>query len=105
LTNGDRVVNKPVLIELIEAATSQHTTAYWMERLDEVGIPNAPVQTLDQVQVHPQTKALDILRDDNLGQPSFLGLPVSFDGNRPNRNEQAPELGAHNAEFDESQSN
>jgi crotonobetainyl-CoA:carnitine CoA-transferase CaiB-like acyl-CoA transferase len=103
LTNGDRVVNKPALIELIEAATSQHSTAYWMERLDDVGIPNAPVQTLDQVQVHPQTQALGILREDNLGQPSFLGLPLSFDGHRPSRNEQAPALGAHNADFEKSQ--
>jgi len=101
LTNGDRVVNKPALIELIETATSKHTTAYWMERLDDVGIPNAPVQTLDQVQAHPQTEALGILREDSLGQPSFLGLPLSFDGQRPSRNEQAPALGAHNTEFNE----
>lgn len=100
LTNGDRVVNKPVLIELIEAVTMQQTTAYWMEQLDAAGIPNAPVQTLDQVQVHPQTQALDILREDSAGQMSFFGLPISFDGKRPARNEQPPALGAHNAEFE-----
>lgn len=99
VTNGDRVVNKPALIELIEGVTSQRTTAEWIEVLDAAGIPNAPVQTLDQVQVHPQTEALDILREDSDGQMSFFGLPISFDGQRPGRNEQPPALGAHNAEF------
>lgn len=99
LTNGDRVVNKPAIIELIESVTSQQTTAHWIEVLDAAGIPNAPVQTLDQVQVHPQTEALEILREDSEGQMSFFGLPVSFDGKRPDRNEQAPALGADNATF------
>lgn len=99
ITNGDRVVNKPALIELIEGVTSKETTAHWIEVLDAAGIPNAPVQTLDQVQVHPQTEALDILREDTEGQLSFFGLPVSFDGKRPERNEPAPALGAHDGEF------
>ena len=99
LTNGDRVVNKPAIIELIESVTSRQTTAHWIEVLDAAGIPNAPVQTLDQVQVHPQTEALDILREDSVGQMSFFGLPISFDGKRPDRNEQAPALGEHDAEF------
>lgn len=99
LTNGDRVVNKPAIIELIENVTSQQTTAHWIEVLDAAGIPNAPVQTLDQVQVHPQTEALEILREDSVGQMSFFGLPISFDGKRPDRNEQAPALGADDAEF------
>ncbi|MGI9477267.1 MAG: CaiB/BaiF CoA transferase family protein [Hyphomicrobiaceae bacterium] len=103
LTNGDRVVNKPVLIELIESVTSQHTTAHWIAVLDAAGIPNAPVQTLDQVHVHPQTEALDILREDSVGQLSFFGLPLSFDGKRPDRNEQAPALGADNAAYAKSQ--
>ena len=99
LTNGDRVVNKPALIALIEGVTTQQTTAHWIAQLEAAGIPNAPVQTLDQVQVHPQTEALEILREDSVGQMSFFGLPMSFDGKRPERNEQAPALGAHNAEF------
>ena len=99
-TNGDRVVNKPVLIDLIESVTTQQTTAHWIEALEAAGIPNAPVQTLDQVQVHPQTQALDILREDEHGQMSFFGLPLSFDGKRPDRNEPAPALGASNATFE-----
>ena len=99
LTNGDRVVNKPAIIELIESVTSQQTTAHWIEVLDAAGIPNAPVQTLDQVQVHPQTEALDILREDSVGQLSFFGLPLSFDGKRPDRNDPAPALGEHDAAF------
>lgn len=96
LTNGDRVVNKPALIELIESVTSRETTDHWIAVLDAAGIPNAPVQTLDQVQVHPQTEALGILRNDAEGVASFFGLPVSFDGKRPDRNDPPPALGADN---------
>ncbi len=98
ITNGDRVVNKPALISLIEDVTSSETTAHWIAVLDDAGIPNAPVQTLDQVQVHPQTQALGILRADTAGADSFFGLPVSFDGRRPDRNDPPPALGADNDE-------
>ncbi len=99
VTNGDRVVNKPELIALIEGETTKHTTAHWIEVLDKAGIPNAPVQTLDQVASHPQTEALDILRRDEQGTASFFGLPISFDGRRPDRNEPPPALGEHDEEI------
>ncbi|MBU2532720.1 MAG: CoA transferase [Alphaproteobacteria bacterium] len=95
LTNGDRVVNKPQIIELIESVTTTQTTDYWIAQLEKAGIPNAPVQTIDEVAAHPQTAALDILREDEEGIAAFFGLPISYDGKRPNRNEPPPALGAH----------
>lgn len=94
--NGLRVENKPALIELIEAKTVSRTSAQWAERLDAAGVPNAPVQTIDQVADHPQTEALGILRRTAGDGRRYFGLPVSFDGVRPERNEPAPSLGRDN---------
>ena len=83
---------------MIERVTATKTSAEWADLLDEVGVPNAPVQTIDQVREHAQTAALDILRHGGDDKLQFFGLPVSFDGERPQRNEPAPQLGAHDAE-------
>ncbi|HUS95204.1 MAG TPA: CoA transferase, partial [Hyphomicrobiaceae bacterium] len=99
-TNGLRVENKPPLVEMIQQRTKTKTSAQWAALLDEAGVPNAPVQTVDQVACHPQTEALGILRDGNRGgqtQPGeFFGLPLSFNGHRPARNDPAPALGRDN---------
>jgi hypothetical protein len=48
-------------------------------QLDALGIPNAPLQ----VAAHSQTEALGILRAREDGGLRMVGLPVSFDGVRP----------------------
>ena len=92
-SNGDRVDNKPALIALIEEVTTTKPTAHWIEVMEEAGIPYAPVQTIDEVAAHPQTAALGILREDEQGRSGYLGLPISFEGRRPDRNEPPPVLG------------
>ena len=92
-TNGDRVENKPALIALIEEVTTTKPTAHWIEGMEEAGIPYVPVQTIDQVAVHPQTEALGILREDEQGRAGYFGLPISFEGRRPDRNQPPPVLG------------
>jgi len=103
-TNPLRVENKPALVALIEAKTITKKSAEWAEMLDAVGVPNAPVQTIDQVATHPQTEALGILRDGDGGTDGdvdrFFGLPLSFDDARPGRNEPAPSLGRDNDNTD-----
>jgi crotonobetainyl-CoA:carnitine CoA-transferase CaiB-like acyl-CoA transferase len=96
LTNGLRVENKPALVALIAKETIAVPTAAMATRLDAAGVPNAPVKTMDQVAVHPQTEAVGMLRGDMTGPLRFFGLPFSLDGERPGRNEPAPPLGDGN---------
>jgi crotonobetainyl-CoA:carnitine CoA-transferase CaiB-like acyl-CoA transferase len=98
-TNGDRVRNRAAFDELLNAALSVHTTAEWIPLIEAVGVPCAPIQTMGQVIAHPQTQALDIIRCSDDGALAFFGLPLSFDGVRPGRNEPVPELGAHTSEI------
>jgi crotonobetainyl-CoA:carnitine CoA-transferase CaiB-like acyl-CoA transferase len=97
--NGLRVENKPVLIPMIEEVTKTRTSDEWADLLDAAGVPNAPVQTIDKVADHPQTKALGILRGTGDKQDNFFGLPLMFDGVRPDREEPAPRLGRDDEEI------
>jgi crotonobetainyl-CoA:carnitine CoA-transferase CaiB-like acyl-CoA transferase len=94
-TNGDRVRNRAFLEDLMNETLSARTTAEWIPLIEAAGVPCAPIQTVGQVVAHPQTLALDILRQSADGQLRFLGLPLSFDGVRPGRNEPVPDLGQH----------
>jgi crotonobetainyl-CoA:carnitine CoA-transferase CaiB-like acyl-CoA transferase len=98
-TNGDRVRNRAVFDELLNAALSTRTTAQWTSLIEAAGVPCAPIQTMGQVIAHPQTEALDIIRHSADGALTYFGLPLSFDGVRPGRNEPVPDLGADTAEI------
>src|SRR6266481_4480699 len=80
-SNSDRVVNRSALIVILSDLFATEPIAVWAARLDAVGIPNGPIQTVDQVVADAQTAALGIVQ--RLGPLSLVGLPLSFDGVRP----------------------
>jgi crotonobetainyl-CoA:carnitine CoA-transferase CaiB-like acyl-CoA transferase len=92
-TNADRVRNRAAMEAEINAAMAVHGTDHWIAAIEAVGVPCAPIQTVGQVVSHPQTLALDIVRQGADGL-RYIGLPLSFDGVRPGRNEETPALGA-----------
>jgi crotonobetainyl-CoA:carnitine CoA-transferase CaiB-like acyl-CoA transferase len=97
-TNPDRVNNQVVLYRWIEEVVRERTSREWQEILDAAAVPNAPMQTVAEVLAHPQTKALGILQQSPQGDISLLGLPISFDGVRPEFRKPPPKLGAHTEE-------
>ncbi len=95
-TNSARVINRTRLIPILEAIIVTEPTAMWRERFDAAGVPNGPIQTMDQVVTDPQTIALDIIQTSPDGALRLVGLPLSFDGRRPPFERRAPHLGEHN---------
>lgn len=96
-TNAARVVNRERLIPQIGAAVRLYTADALGQILDEAGVPSAPLLTVDQVAVHPQTRALDMTACCEGDDIELVGIPISFDGARPRARTAAPELGEHNA--------
>jgi len=92
--NPDRVRNAPALYALLEPEMLRHGNAHWIALLQEQGIPCAPVQDVGQMLEHPQTRALDILRQVPGSSIPLIGLPLSFDGERPHGPHGSPALGA-----------
>ena len=93
-TNPNRVHNRLALYPLIEDAIRKFKTADLQAALDAVGVPNAPMQSIDQVLAHEQTKALGIVQQSPDGRISLIGSPLSFDGVRLPFRLSPPELGA-----------
>jgi crotonobetainyl-CoA:carnitine CoA-transferase CaiB-like acyl-CoA transferase len=98
-TNPARVRNRDELDAMIGERIVRQPGAHWIAALEAAGIPVAPIQNIAQALDHPQTKALGIVQNVPQSSMSFVGLPVRFDGMRPEVRAGAPALGAHNAEF------
>lgn len=97
--NQQRWQHRDILNRSIEDITSTKTMAHWQQLLEEAGIPNAPLQSIDAVVAHPQTLALDIVQETDDGKYKLIGMPLSFNGVRPPQHAGSPELGEHNDEI------
>jgi crotonobetainyl-CoA:carnitine CoA-transferase CaiB-like acyl-CoA transferase len=96
-TNKDRVVNRQSLIPILSDLFATDPVEVWAARLEAAGIPNGPIQTIDQVVADAQTTALGIIQQSS--GVSLVGLPLSFDGARPPLAKLAPGLGEDNPEI------
>jgi crotonobetainyl-CoA:carnitine CoA-transferase CaiB-like acyl-CoA transferase len=101
--NQDRVLNRGSLIPVLEGVFATEPIAVWRARLDQAGIPNAPIRSIEEVVGDPQTAALGIIQrwpENAAGDAlSLVGLPLSFDGVRPPFDKPAPRLGADDAQI------
>ncbi len=99
-TNALRVANREHVVPHIAAILRTNTMAHWSERLEAIGVPCAPIHDLRQVEAQPQTAAIGIFQrvPDGIDLDT-VGLPVSFDGERPPIRLRAPRLGEHNADL------
>ncbi|HZK91866.1 MAG TPA: CoA transferase [Stellaceae bacterium] len=93
-TNGERVVNRDTLVAILADIFKAEKRRHWAALLDAQGIPNGPINSLDQVVADPQTQALGQIQQQ--GGLSLVGLPLSFDGARPPFAKRAPALGEDN---------
>jgi crotonobetainyl-CoA:carnitine CoA-transferase CaiB-like acyl-CoA transferase len=100
-TNGARVRNRERLIPIIQDAVRHFMPDDLSARLDEVGVPNAPLLAVDQVAAHAQTKALEMTVTCDGDELPLVGVPLAFDGERPRSRRRAPALGEHDAALKE----
>jgi crotonobetainyl-CoA:carnitine CoA-transferase CaiB-like acyl-CoA transferase len=94
--NKDRVVNRRELVPILSEIFVTRPRAEWARLLDQAGIPNGPINTLDQVVADAQTQALGIIQQKAGSELGLVGLPLSFDGVRPSLEKTAPALGEDN---------
>jgi crotonobetainyl-CoA:carnitine CoA-transferase CaiB-like acyl-CoA transferase len=98
-TNRGRVTHKAELLPVIEAFAATFTSKALAELLDAHDVPNAPVQTIEQVVTDAQTLALGIMQSGPEGAFPTIGLPLTFDGERPPYRSPAPLLGEHTSSW------
>lgn len=91
-----RVQNREALIELIEPASAEWTTADLIAALDEVGVPCAPIHDYTQVFNDPVLVDRGYFWDSDhpvAGTVRMLGSPMRFSRTPTVREHAGPELG------------
>ena len=97
-TNPERVKHRDELIDAVTNIVAKDTRDHWVEKLRAVGVPSAPVQTMPEVLATPQTAGLNIMQNVPGTDLNLVGLPMSFDGQRPAMRTAPPPLGSANAD-------
>lgn len=95
-TNADRIQNRETLNAMLDAVLETAPRSHWIERLEPVGVPAAPLQSVDEMLAHAQTKALGMMQTSPDGRFAIMGLPLAFDGARPPFRRSPPALGQDN---------
>jgi crotonobetainyl-CoA:carnitine CoA-transferase CaiB-like acyl-CoA transferase len=95
-TNPDRVTHRTELAKLIQERVGRDALSAVLARLEQAGVPAAPVNDLGQVAEHAQTAALGMIQP--MPEPT-IALPLSIDGERVRHQRQPPRLGEHTDEI------
>ncbi len=100
-TNADRVKNRHLLIPLLRERFRTRSSREWISALEAAQIPCAPINTLDRVFAHPQTRAREMLVEvehPTIGRLKMVGLPYKLSGTPLGIYRHPPLLGEHTDE-------
>ncbi len=95
-TNAQRVAYREVLIPLLLEPLRRYTTAEWLAKLEQVGVPCGPINPLDSVFADPQVQHRKLViqrQHSQAGEINLVSNPVRFDGNALNAATAPPLLG------------
>ena len=101
-TAGGRHRHADERLDLMQAALLTRTAEEWLSRLDEAGVPCAPVLTRSQAVQHPQVQASDILVETahpHAGRLRQARNAARFEGTPAQVRRGAPLLGEHTGEL------
>ncbi|MEZ5844931.1 MAG: CoA transferase [Hyphomicrobiaceae bacterium] len=101
-TNADRMANLPALVEALSAHFSTRTTAAWLARLEQAGVPAGPVLSIGEMHHHPQAIAREMVptvEHPRAGSVQTIGLPVKFSATPGCVARPAPLHGEHTREI------
>lgn len=102
LSNPLRVENRDALEPLLEDVFGLESQAVWLSRLEERGVPCAPVQTLEELLADPSLLSEGVLSDvvhPDAGAMRILGTPVRLSRSPARIGSPAPVLGEHTSEL------
>ncbi len=102
VNNGIRVKNREALLSLLEAKTKTFPVNELRKKLDEVGVPNGPIWSLDQTLTSEQAYALEMVKEvehPTCGKIKVTGVPVKLSRTPGSVELPPPTLGQHTEEI------
>lgn len=103
-TREARLENEPELKRDIEEKLGAGTVAQWMEKLQEHGVPCAPLNTVSDIYDDPHVAARDMLvdlRNEGRTVMKVAGNPIKFAPEKAGSFRFPPELNAHRKSIEE----
>jgi len=98
-TGPARSKNRQALNERIAEITKKRPAAYWIELMNEVGVPCGPIYTIDQTFADPQVRHLEMARPidhPRLGRLEAVGQAINMSRTpEPATLRPTPDLGQH----------
>jgi len=101
-TLPSRQKNRDRLNALIDAHTQKDTSANWIERLNEAGVPCGEINAIDEVFALPQVKQFEMVWDGpshERGDTHYLGQPILMSRSGSGLRMPPPGRGQHNDEI------
>jgi crotonobetainyl-CoA:carnitine CoA-transferase CaiB-like acyl-CoA transferase len=100
-SNGKRVENRVELTRILDEVFARRTTRDWVDALEAAGVPNGPINTIDQVFAEPQAKARGLrieLDHPAAGKVPLVRSPMRFSATPVEHERPPPLLGQHTDE-------
>lgn len=96
--NGNRVVHKIELQEIIESELRKKSSNYWLDKLEEAGIPSGPINKYSDVLNDPYVKEREMIiktTHPKAGEVKSMAQPIKFEKDTEPLRTAAPLLGEH----------
>ena len=101
-TRKDRTDRHWEIVKILQETFQKRPRAHWLPRLDANDIPNAPINTIQEVFDDPQVRHMGIPRQiyhPNMGASHLIGSPINLSDTPPKFFCPAPLLGEHTEEI------
>ncbi|MDH5343132.1 MAG: CoA transferase [Betaproteobacteria bacterium] len=102
VTNAKRVENRVEITAQLNAVFMQRTTREWVDLLEQAGVPNGPINNLQQVFDEPQVKARGVrieMEHPTAGKVPLVASPMRFSATPVEYKLPPPTLGQHTEEI------
>jgi len=97
-SNAQRLVNRHILIPLLETVLVNNTRQHWLDKLYAAQVPAAPVNNLDGAFGEPPVAEREMIVEymhPQVGRVRMPGNPIKFEGIDKTLSSPAPMLGEH----------
>ncbi len=97
----NRLKNRDYLNSLIEELTVTKSSNEWVEKLEKVGVPCGPINSIDKVFDDPQVKHLGIAQSVDtipFGETELVGQPFNLSRTPSSLKQRPPEKGEQNSD-------
>ena len=101
-TNRARVVNRRSLGPILDKVIGSRPRAFWLEKLEKVGVPCGPINDLEQVFGDPHVQARGMRRElehPAAGSVPTVANPIRFSDSSVEYDRAPPTLGQHTDEI------